>query len=88
MTVGTPAEQPTSDGTGDLASVAYGVRRALAAPRFVAALTLIAAGAGWAVARGLQFYGLTPAQVVYDFDQPPLLLALVGAWLLYRSRRR
>jgi hypothetical protein len=43
---------------------------------------------GWAIARGLQFYGLAPASLGYDVDQPPLLLVLVGAWLWYRSRRR
>jgi hypothetical protein len=42
----------------------------------------------WAIARGLEFYGLIPAEIAYDLDQPPLLLALVGIWLLYRSRRR
>jgi hypothetical protein len=49
---------------------------------------LIAGGVVWAIARGLQFYGLAPAGLAYDVDQPPLLLVLVGAWLWYRSRRR
>jgi hypothetical protein len=48
---------------------------------------LIVAGICWAVARGLHYYGVTPPDVVYDLDQPPLLLAFVGGWLLYRSRR-
>jgi hypothetical protein len=47
---------------------------------------LIAAGALWALARGLEFYGLSLAGVGYDLDQPPLMLLLAGAWLLYRSR--
>jgi hypothetical protein len=51
-------------------------------------IALIVGGAAWAIARGLQFYGLTPVHVGYDLDQPPLLLLLVGGWLLYRSRRR
>jgi hypothetical protein len=49
---------------------------------------MIAGGGVWAIARGLEVYGLTPAGIAYDLDQPPVLLALVGAWLLYRSRRR
>jgi hypothetical protein len=52
------------------------------------ALLLIAAGVAWAIARGLQSYGLTAPAIAYDVDQPPLLLVLVGSWLLYRSRRR
>jgi len=48
---------------------------------------LIVGGVFWAFARGLHFYGLTPVDVAYDLDQPPLLLVLVGSWLLYRSRR-
>lgn len=57
-------------------------------PRVVVALALLLSGIVWAIARGLEFYGLAPAHVGYDLDQPPLLLMLVGAWLLYRSRRR
>jgi hypothetical protein len=49
---------------------------------------LIAAGIFWAAARGLRFYGMSPADVGYGLDQPPLLLMIVGTWLLYRSRRR
>jgi hypothetical protein len=56
--------------------------------RRVVGLALIAAGLLWVVARGLQFYGLTPADIGYDLDQPPLLLVFVGAWFLYRSHRR
>lgn len=52
-------------------------------PRLVVGLVLIAAGLLWAVARGLESYG---ANLAYDLDQPPLLLLLVGAWLIYRSR--
>lgn len=57
-------------------------------PRLAAGLVLIAAGIFWAVARGLHFYGVSPADLAYDLDQPPLLLVLVGGWLLYRSRSR
>jgi hypothetical protein len=56
--------------------------------RRAVALTLITAGMVWAIARGLEFYGLAPAHILYDLDQPPLLLVFVGAWVLYRSRRR
>jgi hypothetical protein len=63
-------------------------RGAFAQPRVVVALVLIVAGVVWAAVRGLEFYGLSPVHVVYDLDQPPLLLVAVAAWLLYRSRRR
>ena len=56
--------------------------------RLVVGLALITAGVVWAIARGLEFYGLDPVHIGYDLDQPPLLLVFVGAWLLYRSRRR
>jgi hypothetical protein len=49
---------------------------------------LIAAGVVWAILRGLEFYGLAPAHLGYDLDQPPVLLMLVGGWLLFRSRPR
>ena len=55
--------------------------------RPVVALVLVAAGVVWAIARGLRFYGVSPADLIYDLDQPPLLLMFVGAWLLYRNRR-
>jgi hypothetical protein len=57
-------------------------------PLGVVGLLLIAGGVVWALVRGLHFYGLSPVDAAYDLDQPPLLLALVGGWLLYRSRRR
>ena len=63
-------------------------RPMVAKPRLLIAVTLIAGGLGWAIARGLTFYGLTLPTLGYDLDQPPLLLVLVGSWLLYRSRRR
>jgi len=62
--------------------------RAPVQPRLVAAVMLIVAGVVWAATRGLEFYGLSPVKIVYDLDQPPLLLIAVAAWLLYRSRRR
>ena len=64
------------------------LRGLLSQPRLAIGFMMIAGGIGWAIARGLQFYGLTPAGIAYDLDQPPLLLVLVGTWLLYRSRRR
>jgi hypothetical protein len=63
-------------------------RETLAQPRPLVALALIVAGFIWAIVRGLRFYGVSPADLGYDLDQPPLLLIVVGCWLLYRSRRR
>jgi hypothetical protein len=60
----------------------------LVQPLVLAALTLIVAGVVWAAVRGLEFHGFSPLHLVYDLDQPPLLLIVVAAWLLYRSRRR
>jgi hypothetical protein len=62
-------------------------RATLIQPRVVIGLLLILGGLVWAVARGLAAYGLGPAGLGYDLDQPPILLALVGAWLLWRGRR-
>jgi hypothetical protein len=62
--------------------------RAAVQPLSTVAVVLICAGVVWAAARGLEFYGVTPLDVGYDLDQPPLLLVLVGTWLWYRSRRR
>ncbi len=67
-------------------AVIHGLREGMIQPRFVVGLVLIAGGLLWAVFRGLDFYGLGPVDLAYDLDQPPLLLALVGVWLLYRSR--
>ena len=86
--LGRPAARRTSGASGVLELVVYGLRGKLVQPRVVVALALIAGGVVWAIARGLQFFGLTPAHIGYDLDQPPLLLVLVSAWLLYRSRRR
>ena len=65
-----------------------GSRVKLVQPRFVIGLVLIVGGVVWSVPRGLHWYGLSLAGLGYNLDQPPLLLALVGAWLLYRSRVR
>lgn len=67
-------------------AVVDGLREGIVQPRSVVGLVLIAAGLLWAVFRGLEFFGLSPIDLVYDLDQPPLLLVLVGFWLLYRSR--
>lgn len=64
------------------------MREGLIQPRSVIGLVLIAGGLLWALFRGLEFYGLGPIDLAYDLDQPPLLLALVGLWLIYRSRSR
>jgi hypothetical protein len=55
-------------------------------PRLATGLVLIVGGILWAVFRGLAFYGVGPVDLAYDLDQPPLLLVLVGVWLMYRSR--
>jgi hypothetical protein len=93
--VRTPAPEPLSaeapkpaPGQSASESVDPGARRALFQPRVVAALTLIVAGVVWAAIRGLEFSGLSPVNIVYDLDQPPLLLVAVAAWLLFRSRPR
>jgi hypothetical protein len=62
--------------------------RVVVQPLLVVAFVLIVAGGVWSVARGLNYYGLSPLEVGYDLDQPPLLLIFVGAWLWYRSARR
>lgn len=64
------------------------VRSAFVQPRLVVALLLVAGAVAWAAVRGLHAYGLTPVGVAYTLDQPPVLLALVGVWLCYRSRAR
>ena len=65
-----------------------GRRRVLLRPRVIVGLALVAAGVVWALARGVHFYGVTPVDLAYDLDQPPWLLVLVSAWLVYRSWRR
>jgi hypothetical protein len=72
--------------TAPRAAVADRTRAEVVQPRLAVGLVLIEVGAGWALLRGLDFYGLTPIDLGYDLDQPPLLLLLVGAWLIYRSR--
>jgi hypothetical protein len=57
-------------------------------PRVAVGLLLILAGLVWAAARGLASYGLSPADLGYGLDQPPVLVVLVGAWLLWRARHR
>lgn len=57
-------------------------------PRVVVGLLLILAGLVWAVARGLISYGIGPVDLGYDLDQPPVLLVLVGAWLVWRGLGR
>jgi hypothetical protein len=63
------------------------LRGLLGQPRRMLAILLIVGGIVWAIVRGLHFYGASPAGIGYDLDQPPILLVLVGAWLLFRSRR-
>jgi hypothetical protein len=69
-------------------SVASGLRAVLHQSRAVVGLVLVAGAVGWAIARGLAYYGISLTHLGYDLDQPPWLLVLVSGWLLYRSRRR
>lgn len=55
--------------------------------RALVGLLLLISALMWALLRGLHFYGVSPVHLVYDLDQPPWLLLLVGGWLAYRSRR-
>ena len=57
-------------------------------PRLAVAALLIAAGVVWAIVRGLDGYSEMPVGIVYTLDQPPIVTALVGVWLLARSRPR
>ena len=68
--------------------VASAWRRALVLSRLFVGLALVAGGVVWAIARGLSFYGLGPSGLYDDLAQPPLLLALIGVFVLFRSRRR
>ncbi len=83
-----PARPRGSDAAGVADVVVSGWRRSLVLSRLLVGVALIAGGLVWASARGLHFYGLTPAGIGYDLDQPPLLLVVVAGWLLYGSRRR
>jgi hypothetical protein len=56
-------------------------------PRLAAAVLLLATAVVWAALRGLDSYQASPAGIGYDLDQPPVLVALVGIWIFYRSRR-
>jgi hypothetical protein len=73
---------------GILRSAVHGLRGTVLQSRALVGLVLVAAAVVWAIARGLEFYGVSPIHLAYDFDQPPLLLLFVSAWLWYRSRRR
>jgi hypothetical protein len=76
------------DQTSRLEGLAGGLHRTAVFSRAIVGLVLVVAAVVWALARGLRFYGFSPVHLVYDLDQPPWLLLLVSAWLLYRSRRR
>lgn len=82
---GRASAQVGSDAAREL--IAPRSRWELVQPRVVVALLLILGGVVWAGARGLHFYGLSPIDAAYDLDQPPLIVVLVGAWLVYRSGR-
>lgn len=81
-------EQASPEALTARTSVVSGMRARVLGPRLIVGLLLIAGGVMWAIARGLEFYGVGPVNIAYDLDQPPLLLIVVGGWILYRSRRR
>jgi hypothetical protein len=56
--------------------------------RQVVGVLLIVAGIVWAILRGLDGYSEMPVGILYTLDQPPILTALVGVWLLARSGPR
>ena len=82
------ATRPGRGGQGIVHLAASSVRAMLVRSRVVVVLVLVAGAVGWAIARGLSFYGVSPTHLAYDLDQPPWLLLLVSGWLAYRSRRR
>jgi hypothetical protein len=81
-------ELATRQSSGGHTLRTQGSRADVVQARLVIGLVLVLGGVSWAVVRGVEFYGLTPANLAYDLDQPPVLLMLVGGWLLYRSSRR
>jgi hypothetical protein len=85
---GRPATERGSGTLGVVALMLFRVQRTFVQARAVVGLVLVAAGLVWGIARGLAFYGVSPVHLAYDLDQPPWLLVLVSAWLLYRNRRK
>ncbi len=71
--------------------VAFGRRqvassqRTVVQPRLIVGVALVLAAIVWGVIRGVHFYGVSPLHIGYDIDQPPVLVLLVGYWMLYRS---
>ena len=55
--------------------------------RVAVAAVLVVAAVVWAAVRGLSSFHASPIGIGYDLDQPPILVALVGAWIFWRSRR-
>jgi hypothetical protein len=49
---------------------------------------LIVAAIVWAILRGLNAYGDLPDGILFTLDQPPIVLAAVGAFIAYRGRTR
>ena len=88
MTNSADSATSRSDERGPVQAIISRVRATLVRSRVVVVLVLVAAGFVWAIIRGIPFYGVSPAHLAYDLDQPPWLLVLVGGWLWYRSRRR
>lgn len=69
-------------------AAAAGWRSTLVLSRVLVGFALILGGVVWAAIRVLHYYGLSPADIGYDLDQPPVLLVVVGVWLIYRSGPR
>ena len=57
-------------------------------PRQAVGGLLIVTGIVWAILRGLDSYSEMPIGILWTLDQPPILTALVGVWILARSRPR
>src|SRR4051794_1885264 len=69
---------PATDAASDLTSSPRTDSATPFQPRTLIGLALIACGIGWALVRGLHYYGFSTMNVVYDLDQPPVLLILIG----------
>ena len=61
--------------------------RLLSLCRWLVVAVLLTGAVVWAAVRGLHYYGLAPAGIYYDLDQPPALVFLVGLWFALRIWR-
>lgn len=63
-------------------------QRSSTLPRLAAGTVLILAGIVWAILRGLHGYSQMPVGIAYTLDQPPILVAIVGAFVACRGGGR